>query len=115
MAARLVRPLLFGLFYLMFSRHLNEEAIRLPHRLWKLCAGLSILPLTTLSVLILPAYWMPDSILLHHFNWFQGAIILPIALLSSLHLRRSILVLAEYADKAQAAALASGQYSAAAV
>ena len=104
--SRLVRPLVFGLFYLIFYRHLKGGTIQLPHHLWKLCAGLTILPFATLSVLILPAYWMPESILLHHLNWFQGAVILPISLLSSLVLLRSILVLAEYETKAQAAVLA---------
>lgn len=101
---RMLRPLVFGIFYLFFHRYLKQGTIKLPYHLWKLCAGLSILPLATLSVLILPAYWMPDSILLHNFNWFQGTVILPIALISSLLLLRSILVLADYETKAQAAA-----------
>lgn len=105
-ATRLVRPLIFGLLYLFFRRQLRQEAISLPPRLWKLCAGLALLPFTTLSVLILPAYWMPESILLHNLNWFQGTVILPITLISSLMLLQSILVLADYEAKAQAAALA---------
>lgn len=102
--SRLVRPLVFGLLYLAFYHHLQKESIQLPHHLWEICAGLTLLPFAALSILILPAYWMPESILLHHFNWFQGAVILPICLLSSLVLLRSILVLAEYETKAQAAA-----------
>lgn len=102
--ASLVRPLIFGLFYLIFHRHLKRETIQLPHHLWKLCAGLTLLPFASLSVLILPAYWMPESILLHDLNWFQGFIILPISLLASLVLLCSILVLADYEAKAQAAA-----------
>lgn len=105
-ASRLVRPLIFGLFYLIFYKHLKGETITLPHRLWKLCLGLTILPFTALSVLILPAYWMPDSILLHNLNWFQGTVILPISLISSLVLLHSILVLADYEAKAQTAVLA---------
>ncbi len=104
-ASRLVRPLIFGLFYLIFYRHLKGKTIKLPHRLWKLCSGLTILPFTALSVLILPAYWMPESILLHNLNWFQGTVILPISLISSLVLLHSILVLADYEAKAQTAAL----------
>lgn len=104
--SRIIRPLIFGLFYLLFYKHLKKEAIYLPHRLWKICAGLTILPLTSLSVLILPAYWMPESILLHDLNWMQGALLLPISLLSSLVLLCSILVLADYETKAQAAAMA---------
>ncbi len=103
-ATALVRPLLFGVFYLAFYRHLKKGVVRLPHHLWKLCAGLTLLPFAALSALILPAYWMPDSILLHDFNWFQGAVILPFSLLSSLVLLRSVLVLSDYEAKAQAAA-----------
>ncbi len=102
--SRLVRPLVFGLFYLIFYKRLKGEAVKLPHHLWKLCAGLTLLPFAALSVLILPAYWMPESILLHDLNWFQGAVILPISLLASLALLCSILVLADYEAKAQAAA-----------
>lgn len=106
MMTRAVRPLIFGAFYLLVHRYLKQGIVKLPHRLWKLCAGLTVLPFATLSVLILPAYWMPDSILLHELNWLQGAVILPISLLSSLVLLRSILVLADYESKAQTAALA---------
>lgn len=105
-ASRIIRPLVFGFFFLLFRRALKAEPIQLPHHLWKLCAGLTILPLATLSVLILPAYWMPDSIQLHNLNWFQGAIILPISLVSALLILSSILVLAKYERKAQAAAMA---------
>lgn len=104
MATRLLRPFAFGAFYLLFRKHLKQGPVKLPRHLWKLCAGLTILPLATLSVLILPAYWMPESILLHDLNWFQGAVILPISLLSSLVLLCSILVLSDYETKAQAAA-----------
>lgn len=103
-AARLVRPLIFGLFYLAFYKQLKKTPVQLPHHLWKLCAGLTLLPFVSLSVLILPAYWMPDSILLHNLNWFQGTVILPISLLASLVLLCSILVLADYEAKAQAVA-----------
>lgn len=103
-AARLVRPLIFGLFYLAFYKQLKKTPVQLPHHLWKLCAGLTLLPFASLSVLILPAYWMPDSILLHNLNWFQGTVILPISLLASLVLLCSILVLADYEAKAQAVA-----------
>ena len=65
-----------------------------------------LLPFTSLSVLILPAYWMPESILLHNLNWFQGVVILPMSLLASLVLLYSILILADYEAKAQAAAFA---------
>ncbi len=106
LACRLVRPIAFGLFYLLFRRHLPKAGIQLPHHLWKLCAGLTSLPLAVLAVLILPAYWMPESVLLHDLNWFQGTIILPMALFVSLLLLRSILVLADYEKKAQEAALA---------
>lgn len=99
-----VRPFIFGIFYLFFHRYLRQGTVKLPHHLWKLCGGLTILPFATLSVLILPAHWMPDSILLHDLNQFQGTVILPISLLSSLVLLRSILVLADYEAKAQAAA-----------
>lgn len=103
-STRLVRPLIFGLLYLFFYRHLKKETVKLPHHLWKLCTGLTLLPFTTLAVLILPAYWMPESILLHNLNWFQGTVILPMSLLASLVLLCSILVLADYEAKAQAAA-----------
>ncbi len=102
---QLARPLMFGLFYLLFSRHI-KKTIKLPHRLWKLCAALTILPFAVLSVLILPAYWMPESVLLDSLNLFQGSVILPLSLLSSVVLLSSILVLADYETKAQAAALA---------
>ena len=104
MITKMVRPLIFGVFYLFFHRYLRQGTAKLPHHLWKLCAGLTILPLATLSVLILPTHWMPDSILLHNLSWFQGTVILPISLLSSLVLLRSILVLSDYETKAQAAA-----------
>lgn len=104
-ATRIVRPLCFGLFYLCFYKYIKEGTIKLPHRLWKLSAGMMILPFAVLAVLILPMYWMPDSILLHNFNWFQGTIVLPISLLSSVVLLRSILVLADYETKVQAASL----------
>lgn len=100
--SRLVRPLAFGVVYLFFYRQLKRETIQLPHRLWKLCAGLTVLPFAALTALILPAYWMPESVLLHNLNWFQGTVILPMALLSSLVLLYSILVLADYEDRAQA-------------
>lgn len=103
-ASTLVRPLVFGLLYLVFYRRLKGQTIKLPHHLWKLCAGLTLLPFASLSVLILPAYWMPESILLYNLNWFQGTVILPISLLSSLVLLCSILVLADYETKVQAAA-----------
>ena len=104
-ASGLMRPLAFGIFYLIYYKRLNKRTITLPHHLWKLCAGLSLLPFVSLSALILPAYWMPESILLHDLNWFQGTVILPISLLGSLILLYSILVLADYESKAQAAAL----------
>ncbi len=101
---RLVRPLIFALFYLAFYRQVKKGVIQLPHHLWQLCAGLAILPFAALSALILPAYWMPESILLHDFNWFQGTVILPFALLSSLVLLRSVFVFSDYETKAKAAA-----------
>lgn len=104
MVSGLVRPLFFGIFYLIFHKRLKGNTINLPHHLWKLCAGLALLPFASLSALILPAYWMPESILLHDFNWFQGTVILPISLLTSLILLYSILVLADYESKAQSAA-----------
>lgn len=70
-------------------------------------SGLSAAPiLVTLSVLILPAYWMPDSILIENLTLFQGMFILPLSLISSVVLLHSILILADYEQKAQAAALA---------
>ena len=104
MASGMVRPLVFGIFYLVLYKRLKGKTIRLPHHLWKICAGLTLLPFASLSALILPAYWMPESILLHDLNWFQGAVILPISLLASSILLYSILVLADYESKAQAAA-----------
>lgn len=104
--ARIVRPVVFGIFYLTLHRQLKHQAVSLPHRLWKLCAGLTLLPLVTLSVLILPAYWMPDSTLIESLTLFQGMFILPLSLISSVVLLHSILILADYEQKAQAAALA---------
>lgn len=101
-----IRPLIFGISYLLFRRHLPATPVQLPHHLWKLCAGLTCFLMVTLSVLILPAYWMPDSILLHNFNWFQGTIILPMAFVGAVVVLCSILVLADYEKKAQAANLA---------
>lgn len=77
-------------------------------------SGLSAAPIVetlcrinlTLSVLILPAYWMPDSILIENLTLFQGMFILPLSLISSVVLLHSILILADYEQKAQAAALA---------
>lgn len=106
LVCRLVRPVAFGLLYLLLRRHLHKDGVQLSHRLWKLCAGLTLLPLGALAVLILPAYWMPDSILLHNLNWFQGTIILPMALLESLVLLYSIIVLEQYEKKAREASLA---------
>lgn len=103
-AARMVRPLAFVFFCFLFQRKMPQEPVQLPHRLWKLCAGLASLPLVTLSAIVLPAYWMPDSVLLHDLNWFQGAMVLPMALLASVILLISILVLADYEKKARAAA-----------
>lgn len=103
--AGLIRPLVFGITYLIFYTHLKEKTIQLPHHLWKLCAGLTLLPFASLSVLILPAYWMPESVLLKNFNWFQGTVILPICLLSSSVLLRSILILADYEAKTRTATL----------
>ena len=102
-ASGMVRPLIFGIFYLIFYKRLKGKTIHLPHHLWKICAGLALLPFASLAALILPAYWMPESILLHDFNWFQGTVILPISLLASLILFYSILVLADYESKEQAA------------
>lgn len=104
--SRMVRPVIFGIFYLTLHRKLKQQAVCLPHRLWKLCAGLTLLPLVTLSVLILPAYWMPESILIENLTLFQGMFILPLSLISSVVLLHSILILADYEQKAQAAALA---------
>ena len=105
-ASRIARPVLYGVFYLVLRNGLKKESIQLPHRLWKLCAGLTVLPVVTLAVLILPTYWMPDSMLLHNLTLFQGLFILPLALLVSVILLKSIMVLADYEQKAQAAALA---------
>ena len=104
--SRGVRPVIFGVIYLLFRKQLKKETIQLPHRLWKLCAGLTILPFVTLSVLILPTYWMPESMLLHNLTLFQGLFILPLSLIVSVVLLQSIIVLADYEKKAQAAALA---------
>lgn len=106
MASMTARPLAFGLLYIL-HRRAAKETVTLPQRLWKLCAGLALLPFASLSALILPAYWMPDSVLLHDFNVFQGVVLLPIALLSSSVLLQSILILADYEHKAQAATLSS--------
>ena len=106
MVSRMVRPVIFGIFYLTLHRQLKQQSVCLPHRLWKLCAGLTLLPLVTLSVLILPAYWMPESILIENLTLFQGMFILPLSLISSVVLLHSILILADYEQKAQAAALA---------
>ncbi len=106
---RLARPVLFGLIVLLFHRRLPRESIQLPHHLWTLCAGLTSLPLAALAVLILPTHWMPESFLLHSLNLFQGLILLPTALVMALVLLRSILVLARYEQRAQAAALAESR------
>jgi two-component system sensor histidine kinase AgrC len=104
--SRIVRPILFGICYLILYRQLQKPPVQLPHRLWKLCAGLTLLPMVTLSVLILPAYWMPSSDLVENLILLQGVFILPLSLISSIALLRSILVLEDYELKAQAAALA---------
>lgn len=104
--SRAIRPVVFGGFGLLVSRHAGAGPVRLPHRLWKLCAGLTLLPFVTLAVLILPTYWMPDSVSTNNLTLFQGVFILPLSLLVSVMLLHSILVLADYEQKAQAAALA---------
>ena len=103
---RALRPLVFCAAYLLLRSRIKDTPIQLPHRLWKLCAGLTLLPTATLSVLILPPYWMPDSVPVHSLTLFQGLIILPLSLIASMILLFSILVLADYEQKAQAAALA---------
>ena len=49
---------------------------------------------------------MPESILIENLTLFQGMFILPLSLISSVVLLHSILILADYEQKAQAAALA---------
>lgn len=103
MAVRMARLFVFGLFYLIFYKHLPKEPIHLSHRLWKLCIALTSLPFVTLAIVILPTYWMPDSLLLDNLSHFQGIVILPMALLSSLVLLVMILVLSDYEKKEKAA------------
>lgn len=104
--SRAFRPVAFGVFYFLVRRKGDLRPVTLPHRLWKLCAGLTLLPLVTLSVLILPTYWMMDSMSTHNLTLFQGVFILPLPLIASVVLLRSILVLDDYEQKAQAASLA---------
>lgn len=104
-ASRLARPLVFGFFYLVFYKHLVGEPVQLTQQLWKLSAGLTIFPFVTLSTIVLSTYWMQDSQLLNNLSRLQGMIILPVALLSSIILLITILVLADYEKKNHAAAL----------
>ena len=99
--SRIIRPLFFGLLYLLLTRASHKQ-VQLPHRLWNLCAGLTLLPFVTLAVLILPTYWMEDF---NHLTLFQGVFLLPLTILVSVMILLSILVLDDYEEKAQAVAL----------
>lgn len=103
--SRALRPAAFGLLYLLFFHQIQKPPVHLPNRLWRLCAGLTLLPFVTLSVLILPTYWMEDYSRANDLSMIQGAFILPLTILVSVMILFSILVLDDYEKKAQAATL----------
>ena len=103
---RLVRPVVFGLLYLLFRSTLPEEPVCLPRRLWKLILGLSAMPLCALVAVVLLTYQKYESMLINSLAMNQGLVVLPFVLLTSLILLLAILTLANHEELERTAQLA---------
>lgn len=102
---RLVRPVVFGLLYLLFRSRLPEGPVHLPRRLWKLILGLSAMPLCALVAVVLLTYQKYESMLINSLAMNQGLVVLPFVLLTSLILLQAILTLADHEELERTAQL----------
>lgn len=96
-ATRILRPVLFGLLYLVLRRRLPQDGIQMSNRLWNILLGLSSMPvcalLSTVLLLYHPQY---DSVLLERLSTKLSFAVLPFVLLSSVVILLTAMVLADH-------------------
>lgn len=110
-ATRLLRPLVFGLTYLLFHRRLPEQPPQLSPRLWRLTALLAAMPLCTLMSTILLTYERYNSAAVRRLTIRLGLAVLPFVFMTSLVLLLSVLVLSEHERLERAGRLAEQRES----
>ena len=103
---RLARPLVFGPLWLALRRSLPREPVALSRRLWKLVLGLAAMPLCALVAVVLLTFRKYDSAEVNTLAMYQGVVVLPFVLLTSLVLLLAILTLADHERLEQANRLA---------
>ena len=106
---RILRPVVWGLLYLLVRRFLPDKPPQLPARLWWLALLLASMPLCSLTAVVLMPY---SRYRLHSDLQFSLAIqlglaVLPFVLVTSLAMLAAIMMLADYARLEQLDRLAS--------
>lgn len=106
---RILRPVVWGLLYLLVRRFLPDKPPQLPARLWWLTLLLASMPLCSLTAIVLMPY---SRYRLHSDLQFSLAIqlglaVLPFVLVTSLAMLAAIMMLADYARLEQLDRLAS--------
>lgn len=95
-AVRVLRPVVFGLMYLVLRPKLPREPVQLSQRLWKLVLGLSAMPLCALVAVVLLTYQRYDLEPIYSLSLRQGLVVLPFVLLSSAMILLAIRTLGDY-------------------
>lgn len=99
---RILRPVIWGVLYLLMRKNLPEEPIRLPRRLWKLVAGLAAMPMCSLAAVVLLTSSRYYSQMVYTVSMNLGIAVLPFVFLTSLVLLFAMKILAEHAELEQA-------------
>lgn len=104
---RAARPIIFGCLWLVLRRHLPENTVTLPRRLWKLVLGLAAMPMCALAAVVLLTYDKYDSPSIHSLAMNLGMVVLPFVFLTSLVLLFAIMILADHEQLEQANRMAN--------
>ncbi len=102
-----IRPIAWGMLWLILRKRLPGECPFLSVRLWRLVLGLALMPLCSLTATVLLGYRYTDNVTAQSLTFQLGIVLLPIVFLTSVVLMFTIAILSEHERLERAERLAS--------
>lgn len=95
---RLARSLVWVAVYLLLRKRLPAAPPRLPRRIWRVILALSLMPLCSMSSIILLSYRLYDFDIIRELSLSIAVLVLPFTFLTSFVLLFAVLILSDHEE-----------------